>query len=155
MLGDAYDYLTQWSNWTGSDGLLSLLFEQLLLTITALAIAMLLLAAVYFAFTVLVSQTQAAREVVSESEEVRGLFGKLNDDISSQLAGLDPRGVKLPDSFFDSATSSPDSSASGSDTSSSNASPCASRCCTSWAVTSATVSFWPKNRCMRSSPSNM
>ena len=40
--GDAYDYLTQWSNWTGSDGLLSLLFEQLLLTITALAIAMLI-----------------------------------------------------------------------------------------------------------------
>lgn len=41
MLGDAYTYLTQWSNWTGSDGMLQLMFEQLLLTFTALAITVL------------------------------------------------------------------------------------------------------------------
>ena len=38
MLGDAWNYLTQWSNWTGSDGMLELLYQQLLLTLTALAI---------------------------------------------------------------------------------------------------------------------
>ena len=42
MLGDAFNYLTTWSNWTGDDGMLTLLTEQLLLTITALAITMLL-----------------------------------------------------------------------------------------------------------------
>jgi osmoprotectant transport system permease protein len=42
MLGDAYSYLTDWSNWTGGDGLLTLLIEQLLLTVTALAITMLI-----------------------------------------------------------------------------------------------------------------
>ena len=41
MIGDAYTYLTQWSNWTGSDGMLQLMFEQLLLTFTALAITVL------------------------------------------------------------------------------------------------------------------
>jgi osmoprotectant transport system permease protein len=40
MLGDAFTYLTEWSNWTGDDGMLKLLIEQLLLTVTALAIAM-------------------------------------------------------------------------------------------------------------------
>lgn len=38
MLGDAWNNLTQWSNWTGSDGMLELLYQQLLLTLTALAI---------------------------------------------------------------------------------------------------------------------
>jgi osmoprotectant transport system permease protein len=42
VLGDAYTYLTQWSNWTGDDGMLTLLIEQLLLTVTALAITMLI-----------------------------------------------------------------------------------------------------------------
>jgi osmoprotectant transport system permease protein len=40
MLGDAYRYLTEWSNWTGDNGMLALMVEQLLLTVTALAIAM-------------------------------------------------------------------------------------------------------------------
>jgi osmoprotectant transport system permease protein len=40
MLGDAFSYLTEAGNWSGDDGLLPLLFEQLLLTVTALAIAM-------------------------------------------------------------------------------------------------------------------
>jgi osmoprotectant transport system permease protein len=39
MLGDAFSYLTTGSNWTGDDGMLALLVEQLLQTVTALAIA--------------------------------------------------------------------------------------------------------------------
>lgn len=39
MLGDAFNYLTTGSSWTGEDGMLALLVEQLLLTVTAMAIA--------------------------------------------------------------------------------------------------------------------
>jgi osmoprotectant transport system permease protein len=37
---DAWAYLTTWSNWTGDGGMLELMVQQLLLTITALVIAM-------------------------------------------------------------------------------------------------------------------
>ena len=40
LFADTWAYLTDWSNWTGDGGLLQLLVEQLLLTFTALAIAM-------------------------------------------------------------------------------------------------------------------
>ena len=40
VLGDAWDYLTTWSNWTGDRGMLHLLEQQLLLTFTAMLIAM-------------------------------------------------------------------------------------------------------------------
>jgi osmoprotectant transport system permease protein len=39
---DTWDYLTTWSNWTGDRGMLHLMEQQLLLTITALLFAMLL-----------------------------------------------------------------------------------------------------------------
>jgi osmoprotectant transport system permease protein len=39
---DTWDYLTTWSNWTGDAGMLHLLQQQLLLTFTALLIAMVL-----------------------------------------------------------------------------------------------------------------
>jgi osmoprotectant transport system permease protein len=38
---DTWDYLTTWSNWTGDTGMLHLLEQQLLLTITALVVALL------------------------------------------------------------------------------------------------------------------
>src|SRR6188474_3395510 len=40
VLGDAWDYLTTWSNWTGDNGMLQLLEQQLLLTVTALLMAL-------------------------------------------------------------------------------------------------------------------
>ena len=40
VLDDAWAYLTTWSNWTGDRGMLHLLTQQLLLTVTALAIAL-------------------------------------------------------------------------------------------------------------------
>jgi osmoprotectant transport system permease protein len=40
VFGDTWDYLTTWSNWTGDRGMLHLLQEQLLLTVTALLIAL-------------------------------------------------------------------------------------------------------------------
>ena len=40
VLGDAWTYLTTAANWTGDGGMLQLLVEQLLLTVTALLIAM-------------------------------------------------------------------------------------------------------------------
>lgn len=40
VLGDAWSYLTRWSNWSGDRGMLELLGQQLLLTFTALAIAL-------------------------------------------------------------------------------------------------------------------
>ena len=41
VLSDAWDYLTTWSNWTGAGGMLHLMTQQLLLTVTALLIALL------------------------------------------------------------------------------------------------------------------
>ncbi|CAN5240054.1 MAG: ABC transporter permease [Nocardioides sp.] len=38
---DAWDYLTTWANWTGADGMWQLLVQQLLLTVTALGLAIL------------------------------------------------------------------------------------------------------------------
>lgn len=40
VLSDAWRYLTSTSNWTGADGMLQLLGQQLLLTVTALLVAM-------------------------------------------------------------------------------------------------------------------
>ena len=40
VFGDTWDYLTTWSNWTGDGGMLHLLAQQLLLTVTALLLAM-------------------------------------------------------------------------------------------------------------------
>ncbi|MGZ5404980.1 MAG: ABC transporter permease, partial [Nocardioides sp.] len=39
VFGDTWDYLTTGSNWSGSGGMLELLLQQLLLSVTALAIA--------------------------------------------------------------------------------------------------------------------
>ena len=39
VFGDTWEYLTTWSNWTGDRGMLDLLLQQLLLTFTALAVA--------------------------------------------------------------------------------------------------------------------
>ncbi len=41
VISDAWNYLTEWSNWTGDEGMLHLMVQQLLLTITALVMAML------------------------------------------------------------------------------------------------------------------
>jgi osmoprotectant transport system permease protein len=41
VFGDTWNYLTNWSNWTGDEGMLHLMEQQLLLTITALLMAML------------------------------------------------------------------------------------------------------------------
>jgi osmoprotectant transport system permease protein len=40
VISDAWDYLTTWSNWTGDQGMLHLMVQQLLLTVTALLMAM-------------------------------------------------------------------------------------------------------------------
>jgi osmoprotectant transport system permease protein len=40
VVGDAWNYLTTWSNWTGDEGMLHLMVQQLLLTVTALLMAM-------------------------------------------------------------------------------------------------------------------
>ncbi|HEX5089530.1 MAG TPA: ABC transporter permease subunit [Nocardioides sp.] len=40
VISDAWDYLTTWSNWTGDEGMLHLMTQQLLLTVTALLMAM-------------------------------------------------------------------------------------------------------------------
>jgi len=42
VINDAWDYLTTLSNWTGSDGMLHLLLQQLLISFTALLIAALI-----------------------------------------------------------------------------------------------------------------
>jgi osmoprotectant transport system permease protein len=42
VFGDTWDYLTTASNWTGDGGMLELLVEQLLLSVTALVLAMLI-----------------------------------------------------------------------------------------------------------------
>lgn len=39
VFGDTWDYLTTWANWRGDEGMLELLLQQLLLSFTALAIA--------------------------------------------------------------------------------------------------------------------
>jgi osmoprotectant transport system permease protein len=41
VFGDTWNYLTNWSNWTGDEGMLHLMEQQLLLTITAMLMAML------------------------------------------------------------------------------------------------------------------
>jgi len=40
-LNETWDYLTTWSNWTGADGIWTLLVQQLLISVTALLAAML------------------------------------------------------------------------------------------------------------------
>lgn len=40
VISDAWAYLTTWSNWTGDEGMLHLMTQQLLLTVTALLMAM-------------------------------------------------------------------------------------------------------------------
>lgn len=40
IFGDTWEYLTTWSNWTGDRGMLELLLQQLLLTVTALGVAL-------------------------------------------------------------------------------------------------------------------
>ena len=40
VIRDAWSYLTTWANWTGDAGMLHLMTQQLLLTVTALLIAM-------------------------------------------------------------------------------------------------------------------
>jgi osmoprotectant transport system permease protein len=42
VFGDTWDYLTSWSNWSGDKGMLHLLLQQLLLSVTALAVALLI-----------------------------------------------------------------------------------------------------------------
>ncbi len=42
MLGDAFDYLTDGANWSGTNGIGTFAVQQLLLTVTALAIALVL-----------------------------------------------------------------------------------------------------------------
>jgi osmoprotectant transport system permease protein len=42
ILQDTWDYLTTWSNWTGEQGMLHLMGQQLLLTITAMVLALVL-----------------------------------------------------------------------------------------------------------------
>lgn len=42
MIGNAWAYLSDWSHWTGSGGMLEELSQQLLLTVTALVIAVIL-----------------------------------------------------------------------------------------------------------------
>jgi osmoprotectant transport system permease protein len=39
-LNETWDYLTTWSNWTGADGIWTLLVQQLLISVTALTITM-------------------------------------------------------------------------------------------------------------------
>jgi osmoprotectant transport system permease protein len=39
VFGDTWDYLTTWANWRGDEGMLALLVQQLLLSVTALGIA--------------------------------------------------------------------------------------------------------------------
>ena len=41
VFGDTWDYLTTARNWTGDGGMLELLLQQLLLSVTALGLAML------------------------------------------------------------------------------------------------------------------
>ena len=42
IVGDTWAYLTDWTNWSGDGGMLDLMWEQLLITFTALLIAMVL-----------------------------------------------------------------------------------------------------------------
>lgn len=42
IVGDTWAYLTDWANWSGDGGMLDLMWEQLLITFTALVIAMVL-----------------------------------------------------------------------------------------------------------------
>src|SRR5205085_8749248 len=64
----------------------------------ALAIAMMLLGAMYYSFSLFIRETQMGRQIVNEADEVRTVFAKLNDDISSQLGPLDTRTAQLPQS---------------------------------------------------------
>lgn len=69
--------------------------------IAALVIAVLLFAALYSAFAVFMRQTEAGRNTVAETEEVRAMFARLTDDITSHLGPLDTRAVRLPKTFFE------------------------------------------------------
>src|SRR4051812_9613486 len=42
VISDAWDYLTTWANWTGDRGMLHLMQQQLLLTVSALVLALVL-----------------------------------------------------------------------------------------------------------------
>lgn len=42
VFGDTWDYLTTWANWTGDRGMLHLMQQQLLLTVSALVLALLI-----------------------------------------------------------------------------------------------------------------
>jgi type II secretory pathway component PulJ len=71
--------------------------------VVALAVAMMLLGGLYYAFTIVIGQTEAARDLISETEEARGVFNKLKEDITGHLGPIDSRVVRLPKEFFQKA----------------------------------------------------
>lgn len=83
---------------------------------TALAIGVMLLAAVYVAFSVLMYQSQLGRALTNRSNIARAIFTRLTNDISSHMGPTDPRVVDLPDSMFQSTDTSTTTSASTSTT---------------------------------------
>lgn len=64
---------------------------SLLEMILTLAIAMVLLSALYLALYTQLRQAEAGRELIGESLLVRSIFARLGGDVAGQLAPVDPR----------------------------------------------------------------
>lgn len=70
----------------------------------SLAISVLLLAALYFAFFTLVRQTTAGRDVVERANVRRAVFRRLSEDIGNHLAPFDPRVVRASTNVISGST---------------------------------------------------
>ncbi len=90
--------------------------------VSAVAIAMLLLGALYVTLSTYMTNSKIGREITNESALARNLLARIGDDITGQIGAFDPRGVPVPESTDGSSTPSSSSSSSSSTPSSSSSS---------------------------------
>ncbi len=88
--------------------------------VLAIAIAMLLLAALYVTLSTYMSTSKVGREVTHESALARNLLTRIGDDISGQVGAYDPRGH--PEREESEGETTPSASASSAGTSNSSSS---------------------------------
>jgi prepilin-type N-terminal cleavage/methylation domain-containing protein len=74
--------------------------------VCALAIAVLLLLALYVTLNTQIMHAQAGRETLAEGEVARGILTRISNDIANQLGAVDPRGFPV----YDTSTPNPDGS---------------------------------------------
>src|SRR5688572_1419776 len=73
----------------------------------ALAIAVLLLAAVYTALYTTVMQTKIGRDMVEDTNVARSVVNRINEDISAHLKPIDTRLIRTPQTWTPQALTTP------------------------------------------------